>query len=74
MLASLKGHSAEIVGHDFVKGRVVVSVDRAGYVNVWDWKISTPLHAMKLSIDKVSCFVLHSNKEGFVVASETGVV
>lgn len=45
-----------------------------GYVNIWDWKINTPIHSMKLNIDRINNFVLYSNKEGFVVSNEHGII
>ena len=74
MLAQLRGHSSEIIGHDFLQGRILISIDKMGYVNIWDWKINTPIYSMKLNIDRINNFVLYSNKEGFVVSNESGVI
>lgn len=43
LVAELKGHLSRIIGHGFLSGRQLISCDREGVVNVWDWKLSQPI-------------------------------
>lgn len=65
---------SRIIGHGFLSGRQLISCDREGVVNVWDWKLSQPISQLKLALTRLNSFMMFSNKEGFVVGSEDGVI
>jgi hypothetical protein len=74
LVSILKGHNAMVVGHAFLNGRIVISVDREGVVNLWDWKISNPISQLKLPINQINSFILFSDKECFSVANDKGII
>ncbi len=74
LISILKAHKSLIIGHGFLTGRIVISVDRSGIVHIWDWKLNTPISSLNLNLRGVKSFLLFSNKEGFVVSNQSGKI
>lgn len=74
LISVLKGHNSLIIGHAFLTGRIIISADRSGVINIWDWKLSTPITTLKLPINKINSFILFSDKESFTVSNDSGMI
>ncbi len=42
-MSVLKEHTSKVIGHGFLTGRSLISVDVLGMVKIWDWKQSTSI-------------------------------
>ena len=74
LVSVLKGHNSLIIGHAFLNGRIIISADRSGIVNLWDWKLSSPITQLKLPTNQLNSFVLFSDKESFSVSNDLGII
>jgi hypothetical protein len=53
---------------------MLISADKSGVINLWDLKINTPIVSNKIALGRISAFMIFSNKEGFVLGNEEGVI
>ena len=74
LISMLKDHSELIIGHAFLNDRNVISASRDGVVNVWDTRSPTPVARVKVPNNKISSFMLFSDKESFVVSTHDGLL
>lgn len=74
LLSVLKGHTDTIVGSGFISDRIVISASKDGIINVWDWKLSTPMASFKAQNGSITNFMLLSNKDGFVLSMNSGSI
>ena len=74
LLSVLKGHTDTIIGTGFLSERIVISASKDGVINIWDWKLSTPIATCKTSNGSITNFMMLSNKDGFVVSMNSGSI
>lgn len=74
LVSELKGHSQTIVGADFLGERNIISASKDGVINVWDWKMSSPLSSFRIQSESISHFILMAKKDNFVIATNSGKI
>lgn len=63
-----------MIGSGFISDRIVVSASKDGVINVWDWKLRTPISSCKTQAGSITNFMLLSNRDGFVVSMNSGSI
>lgn len=74
LLSVLKGHTDTIIGTGFIDERNIISASRDGVINIWDWKLNTPMESYRIQNGSVTNFLLLGNNDGFVVSMNSGSI
>ena len=70
LVSILKGHTANVIGCDFLPNRNLLSVDETGILNVFNYKVPNPIASQMINKAKFKEVAFFTNKQQFAILSE----